>query len=264
MIPALVVSQRFVERRGIATSLADQLERADIHLKAGEWVLVRTVVGILAVAATTLLFGNLLLGAVTGIALTALASHFYLGMRAGRRARAFEAALPDSLQLVASSIRTGFSLTQALDAAAESAAEPLATEFNRALSETRLGASLEDGMERVADRVDSQDLRWTVMAIRIQREVGGNLAEVLHTTAATMRERASMRRRIRALSAEGRLSAYILISLPLALALFLFLTRRAYLSLLWTTTLGLVMSAIAVVGMVVGWLWMRKLVDVEI
>ena len=261
---ALGVSDRFVERRGVATKLTDRLDRADIRMKASEWVLLRTCVGAFAVAAGTLILGNLIIGALLGVLLTALASHIYIGVKAERRVKAFEAALPDSLQLVASSIRTGFSLTQALDAAAEYGAEPLAGEFNRALAETRLGASLEDGLDRVADRMDSQDLRWTVMTIRIQREVGGNLAEVLHNTAATMRERASMRRRIRALSAEGRLSAYILISLPLLLGLFLFLTRRAYLSLLWTTSLGLVMSGIAVVGMVVGWLWMRKLVDVEI
>ncbi len=261
---ALVVSERFVERRGIRERLVLRLERADVRMTAGEWVLLRTCAGVVAVALASLLVGNVLIGLVVGVLITWIASHTYLSTKAARRAGAFESALPDTLQLVASSIRTGFSLPQALDAAAQGANQPMSGELNRALGESRLGGSLEDALDRLAERMGSQDLRWTVMAIRIQREVGGNLSEVLHTTAATMRERAAMRRQVRALSAEGRLSAYVLVALPLFLALFLFLTRRAYLSLLWTTPPGLVMSAGACVGMLVGWLWMRKLVDVEV
>ncbi len=261
---ALGVSDRYVERRGTSDRLALRLERADVRLTAAEWVLLRTCAGAGAVAVAAILLGNVLWGLLAGIVLTGVAAHAFLGFRAGRRAKAFEAALPDTLQLVASSIRTGFSLPQALDAAAQGGSQPMSAELNRAIAEARLGAPLEDGLDRIADRMGSQDLRWTVMAIRIQREVGGNLSEVLHTTAATMRDRAAMRRRVRALSAEGRLSAYILIALPLLLALFLFLTRRQYLSPLWTTTPGLVMSALGGVGMVVGWLWMRKLVEVEV
>src|SRR6185369_16920917 len=134
-----------------------------------------------------------------------------------------------------SSLQTGFSLPQAVDAAASNGQQPMAGELSRALAEARLGAPLEDGLDRVAYRMDSRDLQWTVMAVRIQRQVGGNLSEVLQTTAKTMRDRAAMRRQVRALSAEGRLSAYILIALPLGLTAFLFLTRRSYLSLLWTT-----------------------------
>jgi tight adherence protein B len=140
----------------------------------------------------------------------------------------------------------------------------MAAELNRAIAETRLGGVLEDSLDRVADRMGSNDLRWTVMAVRIQQRVGGNLSEVLETTAATIRERASMRRKVVALSAEGRLSAYILIGLPILLFGFLYLVRRPYISLLWTTTPGLVLSVIGVVLMVVGWFWMRSLSKVEI
>jgi tight adherence protein B len=261
---ALGVSERFVERRGTHDRLALRLEQADVRLTAGEWVLLRTCAGAAAIAVSSVLLGNVLLGLLVGVVLTGIVAHLFLSVRAGRRTAAFEAALPDILQLVASSIRTGFSLPQALDAAAQGGGQPISGELNRALAEARLGAPLEDGLDRVADRMDSQDLRWTVMAIRIQREVGGNLSEVLHTTATTMRERSAMRRRVRALSAEGRMSAYILIALPLLLAAFLFLTRRQYLSPLWTTTPGLVMVGAGCVGMLVGCLWMRKLVEVEV
>jgi tight adherence protein B len=142
--------------------------------------------------------------------------------------------------------------------------EPIASELNRALTESRLGVVLEDALDKVAERMDSLDFARVVMAIRIQREVGGNLAEVLQTTVATMRERAAMRRQVRALSAEGRLSAYILISLPILMFCWLFLTRRAYVSLLWTTTLGLIMSVGAIIAVVIGWFWMRKVAQVEV
>jgi tight adherence protein B len=112
--------------------------------------------------------------------------------------------------------------------------------------------------------MDSVDLRWTVMAIRIQREVGGNLAEVLSQTVATMRERANLRRHVRALSAEGRLSGYVLIGLPLALAAWLFLTDRSYLRPLWTTPFG-VLLVIGTAGLfVIGVIWMRAAVKVEV
>jgi tight adherence protein B len=213
---------------------------------------------------STLLIGNILIGLPVGIVVTWLGSHMFLSHRTRRRMDAFEGQLPDTLHLVASSIRTGFSLGQAVDGAAQGAAEPMSAELNRALAQTRLGEPLEDALDGVANRTDSRDLRWTIMAVRIQQHTGGNLSEVLQTTAATIRERAAMARRVKALSAEGRLSAYILILLPILLFAFLFLTRRPYVSLLWTTTPGLIMSALGLVLMVVGWLWMRALSKVEI
>ena len=119
-------------------------------------------------------------------------------------------------------------------------------------------------MNRVADRMNSIDLRWTVMAIGIQRQVGGNLVEVLRNTVDTMRERAQMRRQVRALSAEGRLSAYILVALPLLMAGYMFLVRRDYISALYTTAPGLTMLIGSVVLIVVGSIWMRNIVRLEV
>ena len=119
-------------------------------------------------------------------------------------------------------------------------------------------------MARAADRMASADLRWTVMAIRIQREVGGNLAEVLLTTMGTMRERAFLRRQVRALSAEGRLSAYILIALPILVGTWFFYSDPNYMRALYTTVPGLIMFAGAGVFVVLGMLWMRKLINIEV
>ncbi len=183
---------------------------------------------------------------------------------AKRRAKKFESQLPDILMLLASSLSTGFSLSQGLDAVARDAAEPLAKEFSRALAETRIGIDVSDALERMADRMDSTNMRWTAMAIRIQREVGGNLAETLRTTAGTLRERESLYRHVRALSAEGRMSAYVLVALPVGVFLYMLKVNRPYVALLWTNAVGIGMLAFGVTMLVVGIVWMRKLVDVEV
>ena len=196
------------------------INRADLPLRAGEWFVLR-VIAVIAVAAV----GGLMardaqpiasliatgIGALVGLLLPS----FVLRTLAARRARKFESLLPEVMMLVATGLSSGFSLTQALDGIAKDAAEPAAKEFSRALAETRIGTDISDALDHLAIRMDSESMRWTTMAIRIQREVGGNLADTLRTTATTLRERESLRRQVRALSAEGRLSAYILIALPI-------------------------------------------------
>ncbi|MFC7481390.1 type II secretion system F family protein [Luedemannella flava] len=142
--------------------------------------------------------------------------------------------------------------------------EPLSQEFGRALTEYRLGGDLADALERVAARTGNRDLTWALMAVRIQREVGGNLAEVLQTAVETMRERGRLRRHVRSLSAEGRLSAYVLIGLPIVLAVFMFLTRRDYLMPLFTDPLGVVMLLVGVTLLVAGIFWIVRVVKVEV
>jgi tight adherence protein B len=188
----------------------------------------------------------------------------FLKVAAARRARKFEAQLPDSLTLIASSLSTGFSLAQAIDAVVRDAAQPTAKEFSRALAETRIGSDLEDSLDRLSHRMGSSNLEWTTMAIRIQRQVGGNLAETLRTTAGTLRERESLHRHVKGLSAEGRLSAYILIAMPIGLFLFMNMVNHEYLSLLWTEPLGWLMLVFALVSLFIGIVWMRKVVRVEV
>jgi Flp pilus assembly protein TadB len=168
------------------------------------------------------------------------------------------------LQLLASSLRSGFSLQQALEGVAREGNQPAAGEFARALGEARLGAPLEATLEAAAVRIRSRDLSWVVLAIQIQRRTGGNLAEVLVNTVHTMRERAKIHRQVRALSAEGRLSAYILIALPLLAGAFMFLTRRQYVRPLYTEGTGIAMLVGGAVFMVLGSLWMSRLVKVEV
>jgi len=247
-----------------AQVVAARLDLAGMKIKAAEWTLLRICTAVVLAAALTVLFGSALLGIPIGVFLGWLGTKMYLGFRTRRRLNAFGEQLPDVLQLVAGSLQSGFSLPQALDAVVRENTQPSAAEFYRALAETRIGFTLEDALDRVAYRMNSADLRWIVMAVRIQREVGGNLAEVLLNTVETMRDRAKTRRQVRALSAEGRLSAYILVALPIVVATWLFLVRRDYMRPIYTTPIGIVMLLGAGLLVGVGALWMRKLVKVEV
>lgn len=262
----VAMGTKVMEGRDSTSRTMELIERADLPWRAGEWFVLRCV-GVVAGGAVGYLLLNgsvglvgLLLGAVAGYALPALA----LRMLASRRARKFESLLPDVLMLVATSLSSGFSLPQALDSVARDSAEPAAKEFSRALAETRIGADLSDALERMATRMASENLRWTVMAIRIQRDVGGNLAETLRTTAKTLRERESLKRQVKALSAEGRLSAYILIALPIGVFFYSMLVNYEYVSLLWTHPLGLMMMGGGIVAMFIGIFWMRKVVQIDV
>jgi tight adherence protein B len=205
-------------------------------------------------------FIGICLGGLLGFLLPVL----YLKFAASRRANKFENQLPDVLTLVASSLSTGFSLLQALDAVARDAAEPSAKEFSRALAETRIGAELNESLAHLAARMNSSNVRWTAMAIDIQRQVGGNLAETLRNTAATLRDRQSLARHVKALAAEGKLSAYILIALPIGIFLYMLVVNRPYVELLWTRMFGIGMLVAAVVSMIFGVFWMNKVVKVEV
>ena len=243
--------------------LAERLDLAGSDRGPAEWALIG--VGVSALAAVALsLATNPLIGVLGGALIGWLGMRLTLSFRISRRRAAFGDQLPDVLQLIAGSLQAGFSLPQAVDAVVREGTQPSSGEFSRALAEARVGADLEDALRRAADRMDSTDLRWTVMAIRIQREVGGNLAEVLRTTVGTMRERAFLRRQVHALSAEGRLSGYILVVLPILIGGWFFISSPHYMRPLYTTLVGLIMLVSSAALVVVGALWMRKLIKIEV
>ncbi len=260
------MGDRVMSGRESTTKTMQRIERADLPWRAGEWFLIRFVCLVVGIAAFALLIGgkSLLLAIVAGVVVGLLFPVVALRYLANRRAKRFEAVLPDVMMLVATSLSSGFSLLQALDSVARDAAEPAAKEFSRALAESRIGADISDALEHVAVRMESDNMRWAVMAIRIQREVGGNLADTLRTTAATLREREMLKRHVRALSAEGRLSAYILIALPIGILLFSMWSNYDYVSLLWTTAPGIFMSFMGILAMLFGIWWMRKTVQIEV
>lgn len=261
---AVTWTEDILRSRGWEEKLAERLDLASIKMKPAEWTLMRVFAAVVATAVLTVVGLNFFISAAVGALLGSAGGYAVVQFRISKRRKAFGEQLPDVLQLVAGSLQSGFSLAQALDSVVREGTEPAATEISRALAESRLGVELEDGLEHVASRMASDDLRWVIMAIRIQREVGGNLAEVLLTTVATMRERVRLRGQVRALSAEGRLSAYILLGLPVVLAALLFTWKPDYMRPLYTTGIGIVLLGASVIGMIVGSFWMSRLVKVEV
>jgi len=258
---ALAATASMMRSRGLEERIAIRLDQAGMKLKPHEWVLLRGCIMITFAAALFLLAGWL--GVIFGLLLGWLVTMLYRVVKVDRRAQQFSDQLPDALQLVVGSLRSGFSLPQAFDALVRESSGPVTAEFGRAMAEQRLGADISDALERAAHRARSEDLGWAVIAVRIQREVGGNLAEVLQSTVDTMRERGRLRRHVRSLSAEGRLSAWILIGLPIVLSVVMFFTRRNYLAPLFTTSAGLSMLLFGLVLFVAGIIWMTRVIKVD-
>jgi tight adherence protein B len=244
--------------------IAQRLEGAGSNWRPAEWLLFHAGIFV-AVAIVGLLLGggNLVVGLLF-MAMGALGPWMYLGFRRKRRKRKFESALPDTLQLMSGSLAAGLSLAQSVDTIVREANEPIASEFRKVLVETRLGLSLETALQGVADRFESKDFDWVVMAINIQRQVGGNLAELLNTVANTMREREYIRRQVAALAAEGKLSALVLGGLPPAFLMYLVLANRNYVMVLFTRPLGILMLVGGATILSVGIFWMSRIVKVEV
>jgi tight adherence protein B len=261
---AVQLAGRLVVSRDFDARLGRRLEAAGVPLKPAEWIVVQAASAVGLGVLFFLLGGGSGVAAVLGVLIGVGIPVGYLVVREGRRSTAFLEQLPDTLQLIAGSISVGHSLPQAMDAVVREDTQPVSVEFNRALVETRLGMPVEDALEGISTRMASQDFAWIVMAIRIHREVGGNLAEILTTVAATIRERERLRRQVRGLSAEGRLSAWILGALPPLFATYLILVRPEYIKPLFTDPLGVTMLAVMVGLMGAGIFWLSRIVKVEV
>jgi tight adherence protein B len=244
--------------------ITHRLEGAGMALKSAEWLLLHLgIVFGLAILGGLLSAGNPLV-IVLCLIIGGAGPWAFLAFKRTQRLKAFDASLADTLQLISGSLTAGLSLAQSMDTIVREGTEPITSEFKRVIVETRLGVELEDALDGVADRMHSKDFRWVVMAIRIQRQVGGNLAELLQTVAATLREREYLRRHVSALSAEGRLSCWILGVLPPGFLMYLSITRPDYVHPLYTTALGILMLVVMVVLLTVGVIWMSKVAKVEI
>lgn len=250
--------------KGFEASLAAKLEAADLSLKPAEWLLLHSGITLAAGLLGFLLSSGGLVLTVVLIVAGAVVPWVYLGTRKSKRQKAFNAQLAETLQLIAGSLSAGLSLAQSLDTVVREGSEPIAGEFRRALVEARLGVPVEDSLDSIAKRMESADFEWAVMAIRIQREVGGNLSELLLKVAATMRERDYLRRQVKTLSAEGKLSGWILGALPPGMLAYMLVTNPAYLSPMFETTLGWLLLGAGVVLLAVGAFWMSRVVKVEV
>lgn len=175
----------------------------------------------------------------------------------------FEEQLPETLDLLARSMRSGHALMVGFEIVVEELLDPIRTEFSAAVTEINLGLSMKEALENMCARVPSSDLRFFVIAVTIQRETGGNLAEILDNISRLIRERMSFRRQVQALTAEGRLSAKILLALPVLMFVYLYMVNYDYISLLWTEKLGRMMLAGAIGFGILGTLVINKIVTIK-
>lgn len=237
------------------------LDRAGFKMGPAEFIVMVGAATLVALA-----LGLLAGGPVVGVLLAGFAvgaSLMVVTIRSERRKAAFAEQLDDILTLLASNLRAGHSLPQALDSLSGEVEDPASSEIIRAVTQVRVGRDLSEALGDVAERMDSDDFRWITQAITIHRQVGGNLADVLDTVADTIRARGQLRRQVASLSAEGRLSAYVLIALPFAVLLFLSLVNPGYLAVFTSTGIGWVMLGVSAVLLILGTIWLRATVKVE-
>jgi tight adherence protein B len=251
------------ESQGLLQPIANMLEQANILWRPGEVVTAAVAVAAVASMLVGIFQGSLLAGVASFVILVLVIA---VGLRfvASREKSRFVDQMPSTLGLIATSLRSGQSFLQALESVASEAPEPTSREYQRAVAEVRLGRPIGGAIRAIADRMDSEDFGWVVMATDIQREVGGNLAEVLDIVADTMMQRNRLRREVKALSAEGRISAIVLGALPVFIFLFLFTSNRSYLEPLIERTAGWIMIGIAIGSMLTAFVWLRKIVNIEV
>ncbi|HLM06785.1 MAG TPA: type II secretion system F family protein [Blastococcus sp.] len=253
--------EKALAKRGRLAGGAAALERAGMSMSLPDFVLVVGLVSVVG-AAAGVVTGGLLLG-LLALVLVPLGAKLLVSFRASRRQAAFADQLDDSLQLMAGSLRAGHSLLRAVDSVSQEADAPTSEEFSRIVNETRVGRDLNDALDEVAERMGSDDFTWVAQAIAIHREVGGNLAEVLDAVGHTIRERNAIRRQVKALSAEGKLSAIVLMALPFGVTGFISMTNPGYLAKFTQSLTGYCMLAAAGVMLLIGALWLKKTVAIK-
>ena len=249
--------------KGYDDRMQAALDRAAWPLRSTEFTTLRVLAVITGLLVGWGLFGRLLIGIIVAVVGWML-PRLVLEQRVAARKAKFLTQLPDTLQLLAGALKAGYGILQGIDTIVKETSDPTSSEFRQVLTEARLGLPLEESLEGMAERIDSDDFRWVAVAINIQRRVGGNLAELLETVAETLREREMVRRSISALSAEGRLSAIILVLLPIVLGAYMVVVNPTYIGSLFEETIGQLMVVGAVVLMVIGGFWMRRLIDIDV
>ncbi len=250
--------ERMMSSNDRGRRLDARLEAADLNLRPGEFVLA-WLLGTGAVCIAITMMAGLILGVLV-VLLSIAGALVLLNIRAERRRSRFADQLTDTLGIMASSLRSGQSLPRAVELVASEAPSPTAEEFHRISFEVRVGRDLTDSIRDAADRVSSPDLEWLAQAVDINRELGGDLTEILDNVASTIRERRTVARQIDALSAEGRASAWVLLSMPVLLFLFSWWRTPDNINTMLSEPIGRLLLLIALSGMGIGHFWIRHMV----
>jgi tight adherence protein B len=270
MPPLRVVSEGLVnlvdsvlKRRGWVPFPSSEIEMASLRMTAGSLVVLVSVLSFTVFLLGSSFSGNVLIGLLIAV-MVPLITKIVLRRRGNKRRAAFGEQLDEALQMIASALRAGHSLARALDTASREAPVPTSEEFARIVNENRIGRDLVEAMNTTADRMESQDFRWVAEAVAVQRDTGGNLNEVLDKVGTTIRERNHILREVQTLSAEGRMSAVILMVLPVFVGLGMTVTNPGYMAPLFDGLTGVVVVGVALVLFTIGGLWMRAIVNVRV
>ncbi len=239
-----------------------ELAKADIDMTAAEFVALNALCGLGPLLLVVL--GQRLMVALLLCLIGMIIPQLYLRSRQRKRAAQFAAQIPDALTMIANALKAGHSFLQASELVAEEMAAPISTEFKRALKEMNLGLTTEAALLNMVQRVDSEDFDMVVTAVLIQRQVGGNLAEVLDSIAFTIRERLRIKGEIKTLTAQGRISGLVISLLPLGIGFFVFVINPSYMMELFTQPLGQVMIVAGVVGQLIAAVLIKGIVTIEV
>ena len=273
---ALAQLNKVVEKRDFGANLLRDLGAADLKLKPSEYIAIwigatigtPVVLFLLGFVIPSLQNPIILLG---GLLLGFMAPRFWLNWRKGGRLKAFNKQLPDTVTLIANALRAGSSFLQAIELVVRESRPPISTEFSRVIREVNLGLPFDLALENMVRRVKSEDFELMATAISIQHQVGGNLAEILDSIAFTIRERIRIKGEIRTLTAQQRLSGYVVGGLPFFLALFIFVAAPTFFNPMFSAPpdiigipLGVILFGIAILGMLGGFYFIRRIVDIEV
>src|SRR5215212_842555 len=259
-IPAL---SRVLMRVRVATSLRKMLDQADLHITVSRLVMLSLMAGLLAALAVSMLTISKLL-MVGGGAFAAAIPFLHIVFKRKRRLNAFLEHLPDALELISRALQAGHGFAESLHMVSTEMPEPIATEFRKTYEEQNLGLSLKLALENLAERVPLLDLRFCITAIMIQRETGGNLAEILEKVSHTIRDRFRILEDLNTLTTSSRMSAWILCGLPIFVALAVTVMNPDYMSVLWTDPRGHNLLYAACFMQVTGMLIIRKILKIKI
>jgi tight adherence protein B len=255
---------RALEGRKVAADLATHLARADLKLTIGEFLALQLLSAVWLGVGGYFLFGTIVLALLTAV-IGWFAPRWFVSIRQGRRLKAFNGQLGDALNLMVNGLRSGYSVLQAMEAVSRELPAPIATEFARVVQEVQLGISVDQALANMVRRINSDDLDLVVTAINVQREVGGNLAEILDVISFTIRERVRIKGEIQTLTAQGRYSGYVISLLPIGLALILFCINKPYISRLFTSGFcGWAMVICGLLMIATGFIAIQRIVNIEV
>ena len=254
---------KVLSRRGFATRIADQLAQANLRLTVTEYVIINflSIVGCLFVG--KLIFDMWVLAIFAGV-LGYFLPRIYVGFAKRQRLNRFSDQLSDCINLLVNGLRSGYSMLQAMETVSHELPPPVSEEFSRVVQEVGLGLTNEQALNNMLRRIPSPDLDLMITAINVQHEVGGNLAEILDIISYTIRERVRIQGEIRTLTAQQMLSGYIISFLPIALGLILYLMNREYMLGMFDHPCGLVMTGVALLGIIIGFVAIQRIVRIEV